>query len=32
VSNGLLFAGYLLHVPWAIPGTLLEMLTPAYPT
>jgi membrane protease YdiL (CAAX protease family) len=31
-ANGLLFAGYHLHVPWAIPGTLLEMFTTAYPT
>ena len=30
VANGLLFAGYHLHVPWAIPGTLLEMFTTAY--
>jgi membrane protease YdiL (CAAX protease family) len=32
VANGLLFAGYHLHVPWAIPGTLLEMFAIAYPT
>jgi membrane protease YdiL (CAAX protease family) len=32
VANGLLFAGYHVHVPWAIPGTLLEMFTTAYPT
>jgi uncharacterized protein len=32
VANGLLFAVYHLHVPWAIPGTLLEMFTTAYPT
>jgi len=32
VANGILFAGYHLHVPWAIPGTLLEMFTIAYPT
>jgi membrane protease YdiL (CAAX protease family) len=32
VANGILFAGYHLHVPWAIPGTLLEMFTTAYPT
>jgi CAAX protease family protein len=32
VANGLLFAGYHLHVPWAIPGTLLEMFFTAYPT
>jgi membrane protease YdiL (CAAX protease family) len=32
VANGLFFAGYHLHVPWAIPGTLLDMFTLAYPT
>jgi membrane protease YdiL (CAAX protease family) len=32
VANGLLFAGYHLHVPWAIPGSLLDMFTLAYPT
>jgi membrane protease YdiL (CAAX protease family) len=32
VANGLLFAAYHLHVPWAIPGTLLDMFTLAYPT
>ena len=32
VANGLLFAGYHLHVPWAIPGTLLDMFTISYPT
>ena len=32
VANGLLVAAYHLHVPWAIPGTLLEMFTTAYPT
>ena len=31
VANGLLFAGYHLHVPWAIPGTLLETFTTSYP-
>ena len=31
VANGLLFAGYHLHVPWAIPGTLLEMFTTRVP-
>jgi membrane protease YdiL (CAAX protease family) len=31
VANGLLFAGYHLHVPWAIPGTLLETFAVAYP-
>ena len=28
VANGLLFAGYHLHVPWAIPGTLLRCSPP----
>ena len=28
----LLFAGYHLHVPWAISGTLLDMFTISYPT
>jgi membrane protease YdiL (CAAX protease family) len=31
VANGLLFAAYHLHVPWAIPGTLLETFTTSYP-
>src|SRR5688572_26552794 len=31
VANGLLFAVYHLHVPWAIPGTLLETFTTSYP-
>ena len=31
VANGLLFAGYHLHVPWAIPGTLLDMFTICVP-
>jgi membrane protease YdiL (CAAX protease family) len=29
--NGLLFAAYHLHTPWAIPATLLDTLTLAYP-
>jgi membrane protease YdiL (CAAX protease family) len=32
VVNGLLFAAYHLHVPWVIPGTLLDMFILAYPT
>ena len=29
--NGVLFAAYHLHMPWAIPATLLDTLTLAYP-
>ena len=32
VANGVLWAGYHLHVPWAIPGTLIESLVVAYPS
>jgi len=32
VANGLLFTAYHLHVPWAMPATLLDMFTLAYPT
>jgi CAAX protease family protein len=32
VANGLLFAAYHLHVPWAIPATLLDTFIIAYPT
>jgi membrane protease YdiL (CAAX protease family) len=32
LANGLLFAGYHLHVPWAIPSTVLDTFTLAYPT
>jgi len=32
VANGLLFTGYHLHVPWAMPGTLLDTFFIAYPT
>ena len=32
VVNGLLFTGYHLHVPWAMPATLLDMFTIVYPT
>lgn len=31
VVNGLLFAAYHLHVPWAIPGALLDTFTLAWP-
>lgn len=32
VANGLLFAGYHLHVPWAIPATLLDTFILSWPT
>jgi uncharacterized protein len=32
VANGLLFTVYHLHVPWVMPGTLLESFLLAYPT
>ena len=32
VANGVLFAGYHLHVPWVIPWTLLDTFFLAYPT
>jgi membrane protease YdiL (CAAX protease family) len=32
VVNGLLFTGYHLHVPWVMPGTLVESFLLAYPT
>lgn len=32
VANGLLFTGYHLHVPWVMPGTLVESFLLAYPT
>ena len=32
VANGLLFTGYHLHVPWAMPATLLDTLILVYPT
>jgi membrane protease YdiL (CAAX protease family) len=32
VANGLLFTGYHLHVPWAMPATLLDMFIIAYPS
>ena len=31
VANGVLWAAYHLHVPWAIPGTLVETFLVAYP-
>jgi uncharacterized protein len=32
VANGLLFTGYHLHVPWAMPATLFDTFLIAYPT
>jgi len=32
VANGLLLAGYHLHVPWGMPATLVDMFVIAYPT
>jgi membrane protease YdiL (CAAX protease family) len=32
VANGLLFTGYHLHVPWAMPATLVDTFILAYPT
>ena len=32
VANGLLFTVYHLHVPWAMPATLFDTFTVAYPT
>ena len=32
VANGLLFTGYHLHVPWAMPGVLMDMFILAYPS
>ncbi len=32
VANGLLFTAYHLHVPWAMPATLLDTFTLAYPS
>jgi uncharacterized protein len=32
VANGILFAGYHLHVPWVIPAGLLDTFILAYPT
>jgi uncharacterized protein len=32
VANGILFAGYHLHVPWVIPASLLDTFILAYPS
>jgi uncharacterized protein len=32
VANGVLFATYHLHVPWAIPPSLLDTFIISYPT
>jgi hypothetical protein len=32
LANGLLFAAYHLHIPWAIPATLLDTFIIAYPS
>jgi uncharacterized protein len=32
VANGLLFTAYHLHVPWAMPATLVDMFAIVYPT
>jgi uncharacterized protein len=32
VANGVLFTGYHLHVPWAMPATLFDTFLLAYPT
>ena len=32
VANGVLFTGYHLHVPWAMPATLLDTFIIAYPS
>jgi membrane protease YdiL (CAAX protease family) len=32
LANGVLFAAYHLHVPWAIPGALLDTFIIAYPS
>jgi membrane protease YdiL (CAAX protease family) len=32
LANGILFAAYHLHVPWVIPGTLMDTLIVAYPS
>jgi uncharacterized protein len=32
VANGLLFTGYHLHVPWAMPATLFDTFLLVYPT
>ncbi|HET7480287.1 MAG TPA: CPBP family intramembrane glutamic endopeptidase [Rubrobacteraceae bacterium] len=32
VANGVLFAGYHLHMPWTIPATLLDTFALYYPS
>jgi uncharacterized protein len=32
VANGILFAGYHLHMPWTIPATLLDTFALSYPS
>jgi CAAX protease family protein len=32
IANGVLFAGYHLHIPWAIPTALLDTFILAYPS
>ena len=32
VANGVLFAGYHLHMPWVIPWTLLDIFALSYPS
>ena len=32
VANGLIFTAYHLHVPWAMPATLVDTFVIAYPT
>jgi membrane protease YdiL (CAAX protease family) len=32
VANGVLFAGYHLHMPWAIPSTLVDTFALSYPS
>ena len=32
VANGVLFAGYHLHIPWVIPTILVDILALAYPS
>lgn len=31
-ANGVLFAGYHLHMPWMIPNALLDAFTLSYPS
>ena len=32
LANGVLFAAYHVHIPWAIPAILFDSFTLAYPT